>query len=203
MRIKRVSSLTHRLATDIITTRYSNRREVTWTRTLGMQLICSLMRLRRSLNGYFHLLKQRLREMLVRFTGSLPSELSANLSCSVTVCDSEREACLSFVNMGLGVSAAGEVFPTSGDSTAHRYVVNGQIEVVPNDVCPKCYGEWDFKFENPHCRQLDRMDGRLPRLGHVQKSCRKIRGWFRNRSASKERRWQHHRRETDRDRQRL
>ena len=89
---------------------------------------------------------KRLREMLVRFTGSLPSELSANLSCSVTVCDSEKEACLSLVNMGLGVSAsrrlgvsaAGEVFPTSGDSTVHRYVVNGQIEVVPNDVCPKC-----------------------------------------------------------------
>jgi hypothetical protein len=29
--------------------------------------------------------------------------------------------------------------------------VRGEIQVVPHDRCPRCYGVWDFKFKNPAC----------------------------------------------------
>jgi len=96
-----------------------------------------------------------LREMLTRFASSLPPDLSTDLSCCLKVCDSVREASLSLINVGLAVSSSGQVYPASGDSTVHRYVVDGEIEVVPNDICPKCYGEWGFKFENHNCRHCD------------------------------------------------
>lgn len=97
----------------------------------------------------------KLREMLAKVSKVLPDELSTHLNCSVTVCDSEREATLSLLNVGMGVSESGEVYPTSGDSSVHRYVINGEIEVVPHDFCPKCYQEWGFKLDHPTCSHCD------------------------------------------------
>ena len=97
----------------------------------------------------------KLREMMAKFSKVLPDALSGHLNCSVTVCDSDREATLSLVSVGLGITESGEVYPTSGDASAHRYVVDGEIVVVPNDYCPKCYLEWGFKLDHPKCSHCD------------------------------------------------
>ena len=98
---------------------------------------------------------EKLRGMLTRLAKSLPPNLAASFECEVTICDSKREACLPILNLGLGITESGEMYPTSGTSSALRYVVEGEIQVVPNDICPKCYGIWDNKFEIPHCDYCD------------------------------------------------
>lgn len=92
-----------------------------------------------------------LRDLIAKCGQSIAEGLSVNFSCTLSIFDRNRESSLALLNLGLGVSDSGEVYPTSGDSSAHRYVVDGEIEVVPNDICPKCYHEWGFKFENPKC----------------------------------------------------
>jgi Zn-finger nucleic acid-binding protein len=37
------------------------------------------------------------------------------------------------------------------DSSPHRYVVRGDVVVVPHDHCPQCWGLWDFKELHPEC----------------------------------------------------
>jgi hypothetical protein len=41
------------------------------------------------------------------------------------------------------------------DSTPQKYVVDGEMLIVPHDRCPRCYGIWDFKFKNRSCRECD------------------------------------------------
>jgi hypothetical protein len=98
---------------------------------------------------------KKLRELLATLSQTVVEDVSVDLNCMVSIFDRDREKSLSLVNVGLGVSESGEVYPTSGDSSAHRYVVDGEIEVVPNDICPKCYHDWGFKFENPKCAYCD------------------------------------------------
>jgi hypothetical protein len=43
-------------------------------------------------------------------------------------------------------------------------VVEGDIEVVPHDRCPKCYGVWDFKLTNPSCLECGATLGREVKL---------------------------------------
>jgi Zn-finger nucleic acid-binding protein len=40
---------------------------------------------------------------------------------------------------------------TWGDSTSQKYVSGGEIQVVPHDRRPRCYGVWDFRFKDPAC----------------------------------------------------
>lgn len=97
----------------------------------------------------------KIRELLSKLSEKAPAQTTTELNCVISIFDSRREVALPLLNMGFGVSEFGEVYPTSGDSSPHRYVVDGEIQVVPHDICPKCYREWDFKFENPHCLHCD------------------------------------------------
>ena len=55
--------------------------------------------------------------------------------------------------MQTGMSTFGGAVPHQvwGDSTPQRYVVYGDIIVVPSDHCPQCWAEWGFKERNPKC----------------------------------------------------
>ncbi|WP_010588361.1 hypothetical protein [Schlesneria paludicola] len=96
----------------------------------------------------------KLRDMLAKVSRTMPRHHSASLNCALEIFDSQREKSFPVLTIGMGVSELGEVFSTLGESGSHRYIVNGEIEVVPQDRCPKCLDEWGFKWichQCPHC----------------------------------------------------
>jgi hypothetical protein len=95
-----------------------------------------------------------LRRTLAKLSKVLGDRYSASLNVVVEVFDREGERCLPLLTTGLASSEGGEPYHTWGDSSSQRYVIDGQIEVVPHDRCPKCWEAWDFKLQNrccPHC----------------------------------------------------
>ena len=93
-----------------------------------------------------------LRQALDELGKAVGPRYSANLSVIVDLFDRERERALPLLNTGLSTRDSGLPFRTWGDSTPQRYLVNGEIQVVPHDHCPKCWEIWDFKFENRTCQ---------------------------------------------------
>jgi hypothetical protein len=100
------------------------------------------------------------RDALAALGKSLGERYSVTLTCLVEVFDREQERSLPLLTTGLSTSGGADPFVVSGDSTPHRYVVDGEIRVVPHDHCPKCWGHWDFKWQHRHCPQCDAELGR-------------------------------------------
>ena len=95
-----------------------------------------------------------LKEALVRAAATLPPSYSMSVDVELRVFDSARErGGLSLLRTGLSASGEGELYRTAGDSTAHRYVVGGEICELPDGRCPRCWGDWDFKVRQPTCPQ--------------------------------------------------
>jgi hypothetical protein len=92
-----------------------------------------------------------LHQALARLSEALGPRYSVSLNASVEVFDRERSHPLPLLQTGLSTSEGATPYRTWGDSTPHTYITNGQIQVVPHDHCPRCYGTWDFKFRNPTC----------------------------------------------------
>lgn len=92
-----------------------------------------------------------LRRLLVELGNRLAKGYTVALTLTVDVYDPEQERSLPLLNTGLATSEGQEPYRTWGDSSPQRYVVDAGIQVVPHDRCPKCWQEWDFKFQNPTC----------------------------------------------------
>jgi hypothetical protein len=88
---------------------------------------------------------------LARLSEAVGPRYSVCLNVCVEVFDEERPHALPLLTTGLSTSKGQTPYKTFGDSTPQRYVVDGDIQVVPHDRCPRCYGLWDFKFNNPSC----------------------------------------------------
>jgi hypothetical protein len=108
-----------------------------------------------------------IKKLLCDLDIKLGTEFTVSLSCIVDVCDENadrREHALRLLTTGLSFSEKGEVYRTSGDSSPQRYVVDGDIQVVPNDQCPKCWGQWDFKWLHRSCTHCDAVLGENCRI---------------------------------------
>jgi hypothetical protein len=92
-----------------------------------------------------------IRLLLVRLSEKVGPRYSVNLNVCVDVFDAERSHALPLLNAGLSTSKGATPYKTFGDSTSQKYVVDGEIQVVPHDRCPKCYGVWDFKYKRTSC----------------------------------------------------
>jgi len=97
----------------------------------------------------------RLREALARMGQAIGDRYSVNLSVIVDVFDRKREQALQLLNTGLSTSEGREPYRTYGDSTPERYIVEGEMQVVPHDRCPKCWNAWDFKWQDHACSHCD------------------------------------------------
>lgn len=93
-----------------------------------------------------------LKQALAALSTALGERYSVGLDVTIHVFDREKERGMPLLTTGLAVSDEGETYRTWGDSSPHRYVTDGEIQVVPHDRCPRCWGEWDFKFEHQVCR---------------------------------------------------
>jgi len=87
-----------------------------------------------------------------------------NFTLLVDVFDSERENSLPLLSNGLSTLDGQEPFRTYADSSLHRYIIDGAIQVVPHDRCPKCWEVWDFKLQNPECGSCDAEMGKNCKL---------------------------------------
>ena len=79
------------------------------------------------------------------------SEYSVMLEMNVQVFDPENGQNLPLLQTGLATSDGAAPYQSWGDSTPHRYIVHGEMTIVPHDHCPQCWGRWDFKSKFPTC----------------------------------------------------
>jgi hypothetical protein len=92
-----------------------------------------------------------LHRALTRLANAIGDRYSIALDVNVQVFDRNSERTLPLLSTGLSASADQEPYRTWGDSSPQRYIVNGQIQVVPHDRCPRCWEVWDFKFNSRSC----------------------------------------------------
>lgn len=92
-----------------------------------------------------------LQQVLADLGKILGRRYTVSVNLTVDVFDQEQERTLPLLNTGLVASDGKEPYRTWGDSSPQRYVVDEGIQVVPHDRCPKCWKEWDFKFQHPTC----------------------------------------------------
>lgn len=99
-----------------------------------------------------HLATPELHRLLSELSKVVGEGKSANLLFTVDLCDDKRQQAVPLLTTGLSAFMGKEPFRTWGDSSPQRYVIPDGIEVVPNDRCLICWGGWDFKFQNPTCK---------------------------------------------------
>lgn len=93
---------------------------------------------------------ETLRKLLGKLASGFDDKLGVSLRVELDVADWEREKVLTLLQTGISVGD-NSTYRTYGDSTLHRYLVGGEIVVVPSDSCPKCWSDWGFKFKNTSC----------------------------------------------------
>ena len=81
------------------------------------------------------------------------SRYSVDLGVTVNVSDGEeeREHALPLLQTGLCGFDRDKPYQTMPDCSPQKYVADGEIQIVPHDRCPKCWGIWDLKFDNRSC----------------------------------------------------
>jgi ribosomal protein S27AE len=94
---------------------------------------------------------EKLRSLLTRLNKKLGSRYLVELHFNVRVFDTENERTLPVLQAGLAGFEQGKPYLASGDSTSQRYIVDGEMLVVPHDRCPRCWEDWDFKLLHPAC----------------------------------------------------
>jgi hypothetical protein len=95
---------------------------------------------------------ESVRQALAQLSEAVGEEYSVNLNLGIEVFDPQRPHALPLLMTGFSASAGKDPYRTWGDSTPQKYVVDGEIQIVPHDRCPRCYGTWDFKFMHRSCR---------------------------------------------------
>ncbi len=88
---------------------------------------------------------------MMQVVSELPEGYSISFDIQMNVFDFERESTLALLNTGLNVSRGREPYRHRADCSPQKYLVDGEICMVPSEYCPHCWGIWDFKFMHPVC----------------------------------------------------
>ena len=92
----------------------------------------------------------QIKELLAEAIGELPDNYSLNLDIDFSVFDNQREKVIQLLQTGLTTSE-GEPYQHSADTSPLKYMVDGDMCIVPEEFCPHCWGEWQFKFKHTTC----------------------------------------------------
>lgn len=92
-----------------------------------------------------------LRSKLIELGNRLGERYSVSLNCILDVVDWKEDQNLPLLNTGISTNDSGDLHRTWNSASFQRYVVNGEIQIVPHDHCPSCWGDWLFKTENTSC----------------------------------------------------
>lgn len=88
---------------------------------------------------------------LAEISRILGEPYSVTLDINLEVFDCDRKMSLPLLRTGLSTDNGSPARQCWGDSSPHRYVVHGQLSIVPHDHCPDCWSVWDFKELHPTC----------------------------------------------------
>jgi len=105
-----------------------------------------------------------LRSLLTKLQEAIGSRYLVGLRLDVDVFDTEKDRCLPLLQTGMSGFGNDKPYQTWGDSTPQRYIVGGEVLVVPHDRCPQCWEGWDFKFDHPSCSHCGATLGRDVKL---------------------------------------
>ena len=92
-----------------------------------------------------------LTEAIRKVLAALPSRYGVELEFSLLALDSKRETSVRLFTGGVSFPMDGEPYASRGDAAIQRYVVKGEVCVVPDDYCPHCWGDWVFKLRKRTC----------------------------------------------------
>ena len=98
---------------------------------------------------------KRLRYSLTEISKALGTDFSVDLNVIVQAFSSPELRALPLVQIGLSSNNGDTPYGHSADCTPQRYIVDGEIQVVPRDRCPKCWEDWMNKFEYPICEHCE------------------------------------------------
>lgn len=104
--------------------------------------------------------RQRLRQAV----DDLPDSYAVEVAVELRVFDEKRGKTVRLLSAGLSAFPGREPHEVSGDSSPHRYIVDGEMCQVPHDHCPDCWGIWDFKLDHPVCPDCGCRMGREVKL---------------------------------------
>ena len=96
-----------------------------------------------------------LRQLLAKLSKTVGSDFGISFDCCLNIFDATGERIMPLLTMGLSSLNGSIPRRTTGDSSLQRYTVGGDIRVVPHDRCPRCWQDWDFKFEHRSCRHCN------------------------------------------------
>ena len=100
--------------------------------------------------GEFTEIKQLLEEAV----NDLPESYSLNLNVEFSVFDNEQQKTIKLLQTGLTTSG-GEPYQHSADTDQQKYIVDGEMCIVPEEFCPNCWGDWMFKFKHNKCKSCE------------------------------------------------
>lgn len=100
-----------------------------------------------------------LAQALRQAAASLPPSFTVSMDVELRVFDSERERSLTLLTTGIVVQADGEPYRASGDSTVHRYIVDGTLSELPHDRCPPLLGRVGLENAAADVSDMSRRDG--------------------------------------------
>jgi len=98
---------------------------------------------------------KRLRYSLTEISKALGTDFSVDLNVIVQAFSSPELRALPLVQIGLSSNSGDTPYAHCADCTPQRYIVDGEIQVVPRDRCPKCWEDWMNKFEYPICEHCE------------------------------------------------
>ena len=93
-----------------------------------------------------------MRGLVVDMCKALGDRFSGEVTFKLDVFDRVKERTLPLLSTGFATSQDQEPYRTWNDSTPQRYLIDGEIQVVPHDRCPRCWNDWDFKSTHRGCR---------------------------------------------------
>jgi hypothetical protein len=91
-----------------------------------------------------------IQEILREAVDKLPENYSLNFNIELSVFDKDRQKDIKLLQTGLTTSG-GEPYQHSADTTPQKYIVDGEMYMIPEEFCPHCWGQWMFKFKHNQC----------------------------------------------------
>lgn len=107
---------------------------------------------------------EKLRALMAKLNKAIDGRYAVSLDVRVEVFDRDEKRSMPLLQTGLSGFEEEKPYQTWADSTPQRYIVNGEMSVVPHDRCPKCWKAWDFKFKHPTCEHCGATMGREVKL---------------------------------------
>jgi hypothetical protein len=94
---------------------------------------------------------KQVRYSLQEISSALGKGVSVTLAINVHAVTHAERRTLPLVQLALSYEDGGAPRLAVEDGSPQRYLVSNAIQVVPQSVCPVCWGRWTDKFENPSC----------------------------------------------------